>query len=183
MHLTRALTIRLVLVLVAFGVFAWIIWPAPAPVLPMVPAAPAPVLKAVEMVSIAPPAVKVYAPKAKTKLKLSATVQADPAQHVIAASQVRADERPHTVITLLDERTGEATTYDRADPLPWLAPETRGELGISYGLRGDGNAGVPIGRLSLRQNLLQIKALRLGAQANIDQDGEWFVGLGVFYRW
>lgn len=179
MQLTRALTIRLVLVLAAYGVFAWIIWPAPAPVLPMVPAVPAPVLKTVEKITIAPPAVQVYAPKAKKKLKLPAAMQADPAQHVIAASQVRADERPHTVITLLDERTGEATTYDRADPLPWMAPETRGELGISYGLRD----GAPMGRLSLRQNVLQIKAVRLGAQANIDQDGQWFVGLGVFYRW
>lgn len=180
MRLREIPTILGVLALIACGVFAWAIWrdhaPAPAPI---VPATPAPALQAVEQVSIAPPTVKVYAPKAKARLRLPAAVQADAGVHVLAASQVRADERPHTLITLIDEHTGESTTVDRADPLPWLAAETRGELGISYGLRD----GMPIGRLSLRQNLAQIKSVRLGVQASIDQDGQWFAGIGAFYRW
>lgn len=161
---------------------AWIMDPrtdSPTPIRAPVAATPAPALKSVDQVTITPPVVKVYAPKAKTKLKLPAAMQADAAVHVLAASQVRADERPHTLYTLIDERTGETQTYDRAEPLPWLAAETRGEVGIGYGLRD----GAPMGRLSLRQNLLQVKSVRLGAQANLDQDGQWFVGLGAWYRW
>jgi len=165
--------------LVVCGACAWIFWPAKPVPAPVGVATAAPELRQVEMTTLTPPAVKVFRPAAKTRLSLPAAVQADPGQHVLAASQVRADERPHTLITLLDERTGEATTYDRADPLPWFAPETRGEMGISYGLRD----GRPMGRLSLRQNLIQIKAARLGAAANLDQDGQWFAGLGLWYRW
>lgn len=142
-------------------------------------ATPAPEVREAPKVEIKPAVVKVYAQAAKTKLQLPAVVSADAGQHVIAASQVRADERPRTLITTLDERTGEATTYDRLDPLPWFAPETRGEIGIVYGLRD----GAPMGRLMVRQNLIQIKSVRLGAHATLDQDGQWFAGVGAFYRW
>ncbi len=178
------LTVRTMLIVVAVaacGVCALIFWPATPTSAPRISVAtPAPELRqAAPTVVIKPSMVRVHSPAAKARLKLPAAVSADAGQHVLAASQVRADERPHTLITLLDERTGEATTFDRADPLPWLAPETRGELGISYGIRD----GMPVGRLSLRQNLLQLKSVRLGATATLDQDGQWFAGVGAFYRW
>lgn len=166
----------------ACGVFVGYFWRGSCscePAAKTLPAAVAPVLKAAEQVAITPPVVRVYAPKAKTLLKLPATTIADPSVHVVTASRLPADERPQTLITLLDERTGETEAISRAEPLPWLAPETRGELGISYGIRD----GMPVGRLSLRQNLLQIKVVRIGAQANLDHDGQWFAGLGAWYRW
>lgn len=147
------------------------------------PATQAPELATVEKVAIAPPTVQAYAPKAKARLSLPKAVQQDPAQHVVAATRVPADDRPRTVITTLDETTGAVASYERMEPLPWLAPETSGEIGISYGLRGDGHGVKPVGRVVLRQNLLQIKAARLGLNANLDQDGQWFAGVGVWYRW
>lgn len=180
MRLRNVPSILIALALAACGVCAWIFWPfGPAPVSRTQTATTAPEVRQVEKVAITPPVVKAYAPKAKARLKLPAAVQVAPSIYALTASQVKADDRPHTIITTLDEDTGEVETYDRPDPLPWLAPETRGELGISYGLR-DGH---PMGRLSVRQNLLQIKSLRLGSQASIDQDGQWFAGVGVWYRW
>lgn len=182
MRVRNVPAILAVMALVACGALVWFIWSSyqlSQTASSIAPATPAPALKAVEKVEIAPPTVQVYAPRAKAKLKLPASVQADAAVHVLAASQVRADERPHTLITTLDTSTGAVETVDRADPLPWLAPETRGEMGVSYGLRD----GAPMGRLSLRQNLVQIKSVRLGAVATLDQDGRWYAGVGAFYRW
>jgi len=182
MRVSNVPAILAAMALAACGALVWFIWSSyqlSRTASSIAPATPAPALKAIEKTTIAPPTVQVYAPRAKAKLKLPASVQADAAVHVLAASQVRADERPHTLITTLNESTGAVETVDRADPLPWLAPETRGEMGISYGLRD----GTPMGRLSLRQNLVQIKSVRLGAVATLDQDGRWYAGVGAFYRW
>lgn len=169
-----------VMVAVACGLFVGYFWRGPCTTsMPIMPATLAPELKSTEKTVIAPPVVRVYAPAAKARLKLPAATQADAAVHVVTASRVPADERPHTVITLLDERTGEAETISRTDPLPWLAPDTRGEFGVSYGIRN----GVTVGRLSLRQDVLQIKSVHLGATANLDTDGQWFAGVGAWYRW
>jgi hypothetical protein len=115
----------------------------------------------------------------KRRINLPPEVAADPAQVVLDSSRVAASEHDYTLTTLLDVETGATVTLAERLPLPWLAPETRGELGISYGLRD----GAPMGRVTLRQNLLQVRATRLGALATIDEDGQWYAGVGLWYRW
>lgn len=123
--------------------------------------------------------VRVYRPAVKRSLNLPASILADPSEQVVAAAKVPADDRSHTVTTTINTDTGEAQAFDRRDPLPWLALDTRGEIGLAYGYKRSEQ----VARLSLRQDLVQIKALHLGAQANMDSDGEWFAGIGVWYRW
>jgi len=154
--------------------------PEPMPTGIHLPAAPAPELRREKTipVQVAEP-IQVYKPAAKAKLKLPPAVQADPKQHVVASTRTPNDERQHTVTTVLDTSTGELNTYDRAEPLPWLAADTKTEIGLMYGLKG----GDQIIRLQGRQTLLQVKAVRVGATATLDSDGESFIGIGAWARW
>lgn len=153
--------------------------PAPSPPGVHMPATPAPEVKREETVPIDVTSVNVYKPAVKKKLKLPPAVQADPKQHVVAATRTPNDEREHTVTTTLDTTTGKFTTYDRAEPLPWMAVATKTQVGLYYGLRGSDT----ILRLQAQQELLQIKAVRLGATATLDSDGQSFIGLGAWARW
>lgn len=156
--------------------------PQPAPVGAHLEAPPAPQVAKVERVAVPVAPVQALAPAAKRKLKLPAPVQADPGKHVVAATRTPADERAHTVTTVLDAATGEVATYQRAEPLPWLAPQSRTEVGAAYGLRGMD----PALRVEARHELLQIKRLHLGATASADVmagEVDTFVGVGVWARW
>lgn len=154
--------------------------PTPMPPGIHMPATPAPELKREKTVpaQVAGP-IQVYKPAAKKKLKLPAQIQDDPEQHVVASTRTPNDEREHTVTTVLDTSTGKFETYDRAEPLPWAAVATKTQVGMFYGYRGD----EPVVRLQAQQELLQIKAVRLGATATLDSDGEAFVGVGAWARW
>lgn len=153
--------------------------PDPAPPGIHLPATAAPELKREETVPVAVASVQVYKPAVKKKLKLPPAVQADPEQHVVASTRTPNDERPHTVTTLVNTATGEFTSYDRAEPLPWLAVSSKTQIGAYYGLRGREQ----IIRLQAQQELLQVKAVRLGATATLDSDGQAFVGVGAWARW
>lgn len=141
---------------------------------------PAPELKREETipVQVAEP-IQVYKPAVKKKLRLPKAVVEDVKQHVVASSKTSNDERQHTITTTLDTSTGEFTSYDRVDPLPWVAVNTKTELGLFYGLKG----GDQIIRLQGQQTLLQVKAIRVGATATLDSDGEAFAGVGAWARW
>lgn len=134
----------------------------------------------VEVVIAVP--LKVYAPKAKQKLKLPEHIQKVPEQHVVASVKTPNDERQHTFTTLVDTRTGEFTTLDRVDPQPWLAVSAKTQVGAYIGLKN----GVGALRLQVQQDALQIKAIRLGATASVDlrQDGQVdsFIGIGGVWR-
>lgn len=143
------------------------------------PAQPAKEIRTVERVALQPQVIKVYPPKAKTDFGLPQAAIGNINEHVATATKVPSAERPHTVVATLDAQTGEAQSYIREDPLPWLTRDPRGELGISYGLRD----GLPMGRVSLRQNLIQIKAVHVGGLATLDQDGRWYMGAGAWWRW
>lgn len=175
---TPRLLIALALVAVVAVYFAF--KPDPAPPGVHVESTPAPEVANVptERVEIAPP-IQVYKPDAKKKLNLPEPVQQDAAQHVIASSKTANDERQHTITTVIDANTGNATNYDRVDPLPWIAVSTKSQVGLFYGYRG----GEQIVRLQGQQELLQIKAMRVGAIATVDSDGETFVGAGLWARW
>lgn len=143
---------------------------------------PAPQVKKVPTVSVQTAPVHAYAPEAKVNLKLPEHVRMDKAKHVVAATRTQADERPHTVTTVLDAATGEVMTYDRAEPLPWIAVRPRTELGAFVGYK----FGEPALRIEARQDLMQVKGMHLGAIATADATAsgvDGFVGIGVWARW
>lgn len=124
--------------------------------------------------------VVVAKPAAKGKLNLPPAIAEDPSKHVTSSSTVTAGERPQAIITLLDQTTGQTTAVVQQLEYPWLATEQRGQMWIGYGLADGGRRA---GRLMLREDLLQVKALHLGGQASVDTDGQWFAGVGVAWRW
>jgi len=152
----------------------------PKPINQWTPAQPAPQVKDVPKVDITPTKVKVYAPKAKGKLDLPPAITNDPDVHVLDTTRVSSNDHPVTIISLIDEKTGEVQTLVRSEPLPWLAAEQRGELRFDVGIK---NGIDTIGRLTVREDLLQVKALHAGLHASLDSDGRWFAGGGVGFRW
>lgn len=149
-------------------------------------AAPAPALRDIQKVSITPAApVKVYAPKAKETLRLPPSIQADTSQHVSAAAHISASYNPQTVTTVFDDKTGESTDYVTQEPLPWMAVDLHGEVGLAYGLKN----GMQTVRLSASQSLIDIKSVRIGITATADQPisgpvgADYFIGTGAWYRW
>lgn len=171
-------------VLIAIGTGLYFYFkPEPAPTNVHLPAKPAPqVTRETTVPVVVAKPIKVYRPEVKRKLKLPAPVQADPEQHVVASSRTVPDERPHTITTTLDTRTGEFTTLDRAEPLQWIAVSTKTEIGAFYGVKN----GEPAFRVQAQQELLRVKALHVGAVASADVvrgDVETYVGVGVWARW
>jgi hypothetical protein len=145
----------------------------------------APTIAKVKKRIIKPKQVVVYAPEAKAKLKLPPAVLANTEAQVIGATTVAPSERRVTVTSVLDATTGETTTYTKPEPYPLLAVESRGEARFSYGykLTRDSPVPTPVGRLSLTQDFVQIKALHIGVTAALDTDRSAFIGLGLAYRW
>lgn len=179
-YLVAGYAIAFVAALIAVMVWAYRLGNGAADVQPKaLPATPAPAIKRVPTVEVQTKVVHALAPAAKRKLPLPDAVIDQPSIYALTANRVPTDVRPHTLITTLDIESGDVQTWDVPEPQPWIAPEIQGELGISYGLRD----GMPVGRISLRQNVLQIKSVRIGAAASLDTDGVWFAGIGAFYRW
>jgi len=155
----------------------------PPPVQPQVAQA-APEVRNAPTVDIKPPKVRVYAPKVTHELVGKGIVPKGTSDPVLASSRIEARERPTTVTTVISEETGEARTYTAPAPLPWIATSSRGHVALDAGLKTRGlNIGEPVVRLSVRQEVLQVKALHLGVAASIDTQGDAFVGAGVSYRW
>jgi hypothetical protein len=130
--------------------------------------------------TINPKRVAVYNPPAKDKLDLPDQVKNDPSKHVTSAVIVKSDERPQSVVTIFDQTTGQTTALTQRMEYPLLAAEQRGQIWIGYGQR---NGGQMVGRILIREDLLQVKALHAGVNATLDADGAWFAGAGVGYRW
>lgn len=166
--------------LVASGLVWYYATPRPAPVNEWSPAKPLPQVADVPKEYIKPPQVKVYAPTAKKKLELPPDVQNDPDLYVLSTARLPGDSSRQNVTTLINRNTGETETLVRREPAPWLAAEQTGELRLDYGIK---NGRVRAGRLSLHEDLVQIRALHLGVQASLDTDGQYFAGAGVGWRW
>lgn len=153
---------------------------APAPTEKWTPAQPAPQVDTVPKQTIKPPEVQVYAPRAKQKLELPDEILNDPNLYVLQSTRLPSDTHPATVTTLIDQNTGQVQTFVRREPLPWFATEQTGEVRIDVGVK---SAAGTVGRLSMREDLLQVKAWHAGINANLDTDGEVFAGVGVAYKW
>lgn len=167
-----------------FLLAAVVLWftlkPHPAPVGTTVLAKPAQELRNKPKTELHPEKVQAYAPPVKKDLGLPADVQDDPNKYVLGSAKLPADTHPHTVTTVIDAKSGNAQIFYRRDPLPWLTAEQTGEIRLDYGFK---NGFTKTARLSLRDDLVQIKAIHLGLNAAVDGDRDWFVGVGIGYRW
>lgn len=185
MSTARMLIVLGVVIAIGTGTYFYF-KPEPAPTNVHLPAKPAPqVSRETTVPVVIDKPVQVYRPEVKRKLKLPDAVQANPKQHVVASSRTVPDERPHTITTTLDTSTGEFTTLDRAEPLPWIAVSTKTEIGAFYGVKGVKN-GEPVFRLQAQQELLRVKAMHLGAIASADfarGEVDTYVGVGLWARW
>lgn len=171
-------------ILAASAVFAYFHFkPVPAPPGVHVEAQESPDVEGVGKHDVTVTHVHVYKPAAKEELKLPAAVVDNPKVHVVASTKTPNDERQHTVTTTLDSETGKFTTYDRAEPLPWIGVTTKSEVGAYLGLKN----GEPAVRVEGHQEILQIKSVRIGATASVDVtqsgDVDSFVGIGARVRW
>ena len=125
--------------------------------------------------------VRAYKQTAKVDLQLPVTVQTDETKVVTDSSLVASSEHRTEVTSVLDVSTGETSTYVHLVPDPWLSSEHRGTASLAYGIKLPTNQ--MVGRLSVREDLVQIKGIHLGIQATVDTDGDAFAGAGVSYRW
>lgn len=160
----------------------------PAPVEVSMPARPSPEVAEKKTISkpIKARRVKTYPSAVKSALKLPEHVIETPSLDVIASHQVAPDRHPQTVTTLLDTDTGDTQTFVKRDPLPWLAQDTHGDIGLYAGIKN----GQPTARLQARQGVLQVKALHLGLVGSVDHPmsgsiagTDYFLGAGVWAEW
>ena len=139
----------------------------------------APQVAAIPTQQIKPPSVKVYTARAKQTLQLPDTIKSDPNLYVLQSTRVPKNTHPITITSVIDQTTGDTQTLIREEPLPWFATEQTGEVRLDVGLKNVLN----VTRLTVREDLLQVKAMHAGISASLDTDGQIFVGVGVSYKW
>lgn len=155
----------------------WTFWPREKPEVGQSSALPE--VAVTPKITVLPPKViYVYPDKVKGDLNLPPDVQKDEAKKITATGKLKAEERDYTLSAVMDTTTGQSQVFARPDPLPWIGPGRQGAVGLAYGMKN----GQPTSRLYARHDLLQVKALHAGAGATLDQDGEWFAGGYVEYR-
>lgn len=171
--------IAVALLAILAGVWLWWYMQPVAPTNTWEPVKQAPQVVKVEKVAVHPKQVQVYAPKAKAKLRLPDSMQANPEIQVIAATSIAASTHPQSVVTTINTDTGQSETFIREEPLPWFALRRSGELSLNIGYRGMQK----ITRLSITQDMFQVKAISAGVHASLDSDGQYFIGAGMTWRW
>ena len=180
---TRIEMYAVALVITGAAIVTWSYFkPQPMPAGVHVEAPPSKFVRDVEKAPVIVERIVAYKPEAKEELKLPETIKSDDKKHVVASVTTPNDERQHTITTVVDSQTGEFTTYDRAEPLPWIGVTTKSEVGAYLGLKN----GQPAVRVAGRQEVLQIKSVRIGAVGSVDvtQSGvDSFVGIGAWARW
>lgn len=119
----------------------------------------------------------------KSRIELPDSVIQDPTIEVLSAVEVKQDDHPHTVTTVINTETGDTQTYTRTEPLPWLSFKNSGEAGVYLGMKN----GTPAVRLDMREDFLSVKSVNLGLRGSVDQSSngqtDIFVGVGGAYRW
>lgn len=157
--------------LVAGGICGWMKY---SPSIPSVLATPAKELAKEETNTLKGMPVAVHRAKVKDKLGLPESIKKDATQHVVNSTQVEPSDRPTTVTAVYDDQTGAVNLFKRRDPLPWLAFDRRAALGVAYGVKDNPDGFVT--RLYGRIELIQIKRLRAGLLADVDNAGGWYGG-------
>lgn len=128
--------------------------------------------------------VKTGTVRVKKGAEASLKIPIYPNEGVIAASSIAPSERRSTVATVIDTDTGHVRTIVREEPLPWLAADVRGGLGMYYGIA----AGQPAVMIQARQALFTVKSVHVQAVGQVVQplglgNSQYFVGVGAEYRW
>lgn len=141
----------------------------------------APEVAQIEKEEIKPTTLKVYKTKAKDKLPIPQDIKRDENEHVLIASKIKNDGHDHTVITVVNDKTGEATTIDHKNPLPWLAVERKRELRLEYGYKNNISP-VSVFRLTYRADFIQSKMFHAGISTSLDSDLEYFIGAGISWK-
>lgn len=169
------------LILVLVMGLAYVAWlrfsPQPAPVGSIVPAKVALAAKAIPKVIRHPKAVKTYASAAKRTLQLPKLIADDKNMQVLASSSVDPDSHPHTITTLLNIETGDITTVDRREALPWLTIRRSGALGLEHDLFRQ------INTVYVRQDLIQSKDLVLGGKLGYSSERKASASVLIEWRW
>lgn len=123
----------------------------------------------------------VYRDAVEKKLGLPDIVKRDPDKHVVASSRVAPSDYPRTMTAVYDDRSGGVDMFLRQDPLPWLAFNRRGALGVAYGVKN--NADGFVTRIYGRMDLIQIKRLNAGLLGDVDNASGWYGGGFIEARW
>ena len=124
---------------------------------------------------------KVYKDSIKGSLSLPKAAVHNANIKLTDSSVIKGSERDTQVNQVLDISTGETQTYVTELPTPWLSFESKGAASVDYGFkRGSTQA---VGRLNVRQDLVQIKEIHLGVSGSVYTDGDYFAGIGMEYRW
>lgn len=150
-------------------------------------AKPAPIVKDEPKVAVViKQPVKVFknSQKIKSKIEIPKDVLNNESEKVLAASAIDPSDHQQTIVTMLNVDTGESKTYVKTEPLPWLAWDNRGSVGMYGGIKN----GSAIVRLQARQDFLDVKSMRIGVTANVDQPisgtgTDYFIGIGANYNW
>jgi len=125
--------------------------------------------------------IKVYKDSIKSSLSLPKAAVHNANIKLTDSSVIKRSERDTQVNQVLDISTGETQTYVTELSSPWFAFESKGAASVDYGFkRGSTQA---VGRLNVRQNLVQVKDVHLGVSGSVYTDGDYFIGLGGEYRW
>jgi hypothetical protein len=143
-------------------------------------ATPAPEVEKIGTEATKPVKVIFYKPAAKKALGLSSAAQADAAQHVQTATKLPINDHPTELVTILDTDTGKTEVVVRNMPLPLLAAEQHGSIGVGYGITNGLMRGWA---LNAHEDLVQVKALHFGVDGSLFAGGAYFAGVGVAYRW
>lgn len=120
----------------------------------------------------------VYVDTVKNKLRLPEEIKRNPNKHVASAVKVKPDNRPHTIITTVDTSTGEFSTHDRIDPVPWISARATTHISAYYGIKNSDS----VVRVGLQQELISIKTLNVEAVATTDIGAgkpDTFIGIGA----
>ena len=92
------------------------------------------------------------------------------AKLTLTSTKTPNNERKHTVTTTIDTLTGEFTTYDRAEPLPWLAVSTRSHFGAYIGaLNGEQALAVTARQEVIRIKGVKVEGIAIGAAGQADR--------------
>lgn len=133
------------------------------------------------------PIIDVKVKRGTVRVKKSADVTLkiplNPNEGVISAASIASNDHPVTVATVIDTDTGISRTVVREEPLPWFVISHKGEIGMYYGLKN----GAPGIMLQARQEIVQVKAIRIEAIGQVTQSPvggiDNYVGIGLTYRW
>lgn len=131
--LVQAGYLLLGIVILCIAAWWWHSTPASAPVGMATPATIAKEVKNVPTETIQPKKLVVYKQQAAANLGQSVADWVKNDMRIAAATSVKEDTHPQTIVTAVDTTTGKVETRVVREGYPWLAALQTGEVGVLYG--------------------------------------------------